>query len=155
MPPSSSLPSQHTSYSIHHYHRCRMQSGCSSFAKKNKQKPIDRSIEWTLGVLGSHTGPVLTKWLCLSSAHICLQSPLAPSFAFVLSLSIMQPSPPTPLPTSSLISVFQSLVPQWSTFFFFLAWVKVANEDVWPMSANTYTGSFSVLFPLNTSSMLW
>ncbi len=38
-----------------------------------------------------------------------------------------------PLPTSSPINVFQSLLEMClSGAFFFLAWVKVANEGVWP-----------------------
>lgn len=43
-----------------------------------------------------------------------------------------------PLPTSSPINVFQSLLEMCLTgAFFFLAWVKVANEGVWPMREQT------------------
>lgn len=49
-------------------------------------------------------------------------------------------TPPPPLPTSSPINVFQSLLEMCHSgafFSFFLAWVKVTNEGVWPTREQT------------------
>lgn len=82
----------------------------------------------------------------LSSAHICLD--LGPQLCICIvnerraTVHLMHVAP---LPTSSPINVFQSLLEMCHSgalFFFSLAWLKVTNEGVWPMrSLNTHTMS--------------